>query len=84
MTAGRVRVLIVDDDDLMRAGLKAVLSSDESIEVVAEAGDGIEAVDIALREPLDLAVLDVAMPRRTGLQAAHELSRFVEDVYADE
>ena len=41
----RVRVVLVDDDDLMRAGLRSVLSSDETIEVVGEAGDGRDAVD---------------------------------------
>jgi DNA-binding NarL/FixJ family response regulator len=71
----RARILLADDHTLVRRGLRMVLDAAPDLEVVAEAGDGIEAVDIALREPLDLAVLDVAMPRRTGLQAAHELSR---------
>jgi DNA-binding NarL/FixJ family response regulator len=52
-----------------------VLDAAPDLEVVAEAGDGVEAVEQGLREHLDLAVLDVAMPRRTGLQAAWELSR---------
>ena len=52
-----------------------VLDAAPDLEVVAEAGDGLEAVERGLRERLDLAVLDVAMPRRTGLQAAWELSR---------
>jgi len=52
-----------------------VLDAAPDLEVVAEAADGVEAVERALRERLDLAVLDVAMPRRTGLQAARELSR---------
>jgi DNA-binding NarL/FixJ family response regulator len=69
------RILLADDHTLVRRGLRMVLDAAPDLEVVAEAGDGIEAVDIALRERLDLAVLDVAMPRRTGLQAAHELSR---------
>jgi DNA-binding NarL/FixJ family response regulator len=71
----QARILLADDHTLVRRGLRMVLDAAPDLEVVAEAGDGIEAVDIALREPLDLAVLDVAMPRRTGLQAAHELSR---------
>jgi DNA-binding NarL/FixJ family response regulator len=71
----RARILLADDHTLVRRGLRMVLDAAPDLEVVAEAGDGIEAVDIALRERLDLAVLDVAMPRRTGLQAAHELSR---------
>ena len=52
-----------------------VLDAAPDLEVVAEAADGVEAVERGLREQLDLAVLDVAMPRRTGLQAAWELSR---------
>ncbi len=52
-----------------------VLDAAPDLEVVAEAADGVEAVERGLRERLDLAVLDVAMPRRTGLQAAWELSR---------
>ena len=57
----------------MRRGLRMVLEAQPDLTVVAEAGDGIEAVEQGLREPVDLAVLDVAMPRRTGLDAAREL-----------
>ena len=64
MTA--VRVLLVDDDDLMRAGLRAVLSSDETVEVVGEATDGLDAVErIGALEP-DVVLMDVRMPRSTG------------------
>jgi len=71
----RTRVLIADDHAVVRRGLCMVLDAAPDLHVVAEAGDGIEAVDTALREDIDLAVLDVAMPRRTGLQAARELHR---------
>ncbi len=71
----RARVLVADDHRVVRRGLSMVLDAAPDLHVVAEAGDGSEAVDIALREPIDLAVLDVAMPRRTGLQAARELRR---------
>jgi DNA-binding NarL/FixJ family response regulator len=71
----RTRVLIADDHAVVRRGLRMVLDAAPDLHVVAEAGDGIEAVDTALREDIDLAVLDVAMPRRTGLQAARELHR---------
>jgi len=71
----RARILLADDHALVRRGLRMVLDAAPDLEVVAEAGDGAEAVERGLREQLDLAVLDVAMPRRTGLQAARELSR---------
>jgi len=67
-------VLIADDHAMVRRGLRHVLDAAPDLHVVAEAGDGIEAVELGLREDVDLAVLDVAMPRRTGLQAARELT----------
>jgi DNA-binding NarL/FixJ family response regulator len=70
----RARILLADDHRIVRQGLRMVLDAAPDLEVVAEAGDGVQAVERGLREDLDLAVLDVAMPRRTGLQAARELS----------
>jgi DNA-binding NarL/FixJ family response regulator len=69
------RILLADDHTVVRRGLRMVLDSAPDLEVVAEASDGIEAVELGLREDIHLAVLDVAMPRRTGIQAARELSR---------
>ncbi|MGH2877643.1 MAG: response regulator, partial [Solirubrobacteraceae bacterium] len=71
----KTRVLLADDHAVVRSGLKMVLDSQPDIEVVAEAGDGAEAVQKALSEEIDLAILDVAMPRMTGLQAVAELQR---------
>ena len=71
----RARVLIADDHAVVRRGLRMVLDSAPDLHVVAEAGDGIEAVERGLAEDVDLVVLDVTMPRRTGLQAARELVR---------
>ncbi len=71
----KIRILLADDHTVVRRGLRMVLEAAPDLEVVAEASDGIEAVERALREDIDLAILDVAMPRRTGLQAARELSR---------
>jgi DNA-binding NarL/FixJ family response regulator len=72
----KTRLLLADDHLLVRQGLRMVLDAAPDLEVGAEASDGAEAVEVALREEhLHLAVLDIAMPRRTGLQAAAELSR---------
>jgi DNA-binding NarL/FixJ family response regulator len=72
----KTRILLADDHVLVRHGLRMVLNAAPDLEVVAEAGDGAEAVERALgTDEIHLAVLDVAMPRMTGLQAAAELSR---------
>jgi DNA-binding NarL/FixJ family response regulator len=70
-----VRILLADDHAMVRRGLRHVLEAEHDLTVVAEAGDGAEAVRLSSEAPVDLAVLDVAMPRMTGLQAAAELSR---------
>jgi DNA-binding NarL/FixJ family response regulator len=71
----KTRVLLADDHAVVRSGLRAVLEGEPDIEVVAEAEDGIEAVEKTLSEGVDLAILDVSMPRLTGLQATAELRR---------
>jgi DNA-binding NarL/FixJ family response regulator len=71
----RTRILLADDHPMVRRGLRLVLDAEPDLTVVAEAGDGAEAVRVALETELDLAVLDVAMPKMTGLQAAAELQR---------
>ncbi len=69
------RVLLADDHTVVRNGLRLVLDAAPDLQVVAEAADGIVATELGLREDIDLAVLDVAMPLRTGLQAARDLVR---------
>jgi DNA-binding NarL/FixJ family response regulator len=69
------RILLADDHALVRDGLKMVLESVSDLEVVAEAGDGVEALRLGVNEEFDLAVLDVSMPRMTGLQVARELAK---------
>jgi DNA-binding NarL/FixJ family response regulator len=71
----KTRILLADDHPMVCRGLRMVLDAEPDLEVVAEAGDGREAVRLALAEGVDLAVLDVAMPQMTGLQAAAELKR---------
>jgi DNA-binding NarL/FixJ family response regulator len=70
-----IRILLADDHAVVRRGLRLVLDAEADLEVVAEAGDGSEAVRLGLSEAVDLAVLDVSMPRKTGIQAARELAR---------
>jgi DNA-binding NarL/FixJ family response regulator len=69
------RVLVADDHALVREGVKRVLDHEADLSVEAEAANGAEAVERALHEDIDLAILDISMPRKTGLQAARELSR---------
>ena len=70
-----IRILLADDHALVRRGVRLILDSEPDLQVVAEAGDGAEALQAFRDTEIDLAVLDVAMPRMTGLQAARELSR---------
>jgi DNA-binding NarL/FixJ family response regulator len=70
-----VRILVADDHDIVRRGLKLVMDREADLEVVAEAADGAEAVERALATDVQLAILDVSMPRMTGLQAVRELAR---------
>jgi DNA-binding NarL/FixJ family response regulator len=68
-----VRVLLVDDDDLMRAGLRAVLQSDDTIEVVGEAADGSVAVQRAREVAPDVVLMDVRMPELDGITATRRV-----------
>lgn len=74
------KILLADDHALVRRGVRLILDGEPDLQVVAEASDGSEAVAVCRRQPVDLAILDIAMPRMTGLQAARELSAVAPDV----
>jgi DNA-binding NarL/FixJ family response regulator len=69
------RILVADDHPIVRSGLRTVLDAQPDLQVAAEAADGAEAVKKGLDEDVDLAILDVAMPKLTGIQAAAELHK---------
>ncbi|MBB4905840.1 response regulator [Actinophytocola algeriensis] len=74
------RILLADDHALVRRGLRLILDAEPDLTVVAEAADGAEAVALVGEGGIDLAILDIAMPRMTGLQAAREISARAPDV----
>jgi DNA-binding NarL/FixJ family response regulator len=74
MTAAPIRVLLVDDQDLVRAGFRAILESEDGIEVVGEARDGAAAIEEAATLRPDVVCLDVQMPGMDGLEAARQLA----------
>ncbi|MFE2480164.1 response regulator [Streptomyces sp. NPDC001194] len=82
MTAKVIRVVIADDEPLIRAGIRMILTSAADIEVVAEAANGREAVDLALAHTPDVMLLDIQMPVMDGLAALGELGRAAPEVRA--
>jgi DNA-binding NarL/FixJ family response regulator len=75
VTPLKTRILLADDHALVLRGLRLVLDAEPDLVVVAEASDGAQAVNRALLPDVDLAIIDISMPRMTGLQAVRELQR---------
>jgi two-component system response regulator NreC len=71
----RYRIVIAEDHTILREGLRSLLSSHEEFEIVAEAGDGIEAVALATKLKPDLVLMDLSMPRMNGMEAIREITR---------
>jgi len=69
-----IRLLIADDQAVVRSGLKAILEDEDDIEIVGEAEDGMQAVALARRRDADIVLMDVRMPRMDGIEATHELA----------
>jgi DNA-binding NarL/FixJ family response regulator len=74
-----MRVLVADDHGIVRTGVKLLLDRQPDMEVIAEAEDGVDAVEQVIEHKPDVAILDVSMPRMTGLQATHEIKQQVPD-----
>ncbi|MEU7524239.1 response regulator transcription factor [Saccharothrix sp. NPDC042600] len=74
-----IRVLLADDEPLVKAGIRAVLAADPELEVVAEAGNGREAVELVVAHRPDVVLLDIMMPVLDGLAAAAEIARVAPD-----
>ena len=74
-----IRVLIADDHGIVRSGLRMLIDKQSDMEVVAEVEDGVAALEGAQKHRPNVAVLDVSMPRMTGLQAAREIRAHVPD-----
>ncbi|HYH60166.1 MAG TPA: response regulator transcription factor [Thermoleophilaceae bacterium] len=74
-----IHVLLADDHGIVRSGVRMLLDQQEGMHVVAEAEDGVDALEAALKHKPDVAILDVSMPRMTGIQATHEIKKHLPD-----
>jgi DNA-binding NarL/FixJ family response regulator len=76
----KVRILLADDHRIMREGLKALLEKHSSMEVIAEAENGIQTLEIARREKPDVIIMDIAMPDINGIEATRQLKSEMTDI----
>ena len=75
----QVRVMVVDDHEIMRDGLREILGRSGNFEVVGQAGDGVSAINIALKLKPDVIVMDVMMPLKNGIDACREITEMLPD-----
>ena len=68
-----IKILLVDDQELVRTGFRMVLEAQPDMEVVGEAADGLAAVELARRQPADVVIMDVRMPRLDGVEATRRI-----------
>ena len=73
-SSGPIRVALVDDQQMVRVGFRMLIDSQADLEVVTEAGDGVQAVDVVSRTPVDVVLMDVRMPRLDGIEATRQIT----------
>ena len=76
--ASAIRVALVDDQQMVRVGFRMLIDSQADLQVMAEAGDGVEAVEVVSRTPVDVVLMDVRMPRLDGIEATRQITALPE------
>ncbi|MDQ3193823.1 MAG: response regulator transcription factor [Bacteroidota bacterium] len=76
----KIKIIIADDHPIFRSGLRQIIEDEQDIEIIGEAGDGLQALDLILEKDPDIAILDVDMPKKTGFEVLTELNKMNNDV----